>query len=186
MGQVNDPESSALRDQTPKFKNAGSGVPWRKFWIGYHARSTTAILSGFWGFQVGGKSPLARRPQKFYSLFHSTGVEWACAGCEDRGGRDGWRARALTRSSGGAGCTPAAAPWAPPVADRRSGQGGRAGRAQAGPAVGESETRVVRPAERYLAHSLSFSLPLVLCLLLLQRLLSLSLSWMCAHTHTHA
>ena len=21
--------------QTPKFKNAGSGVPWRKFWIGY-------------------------------------------------------------------------------------------------------------------------------------------------------
>ena len=67
----------------------------------------------------------------------------------------------------------------------RSGQGGRAGRAQAGPAVGESETRVVRPAERYLAHSLSFSLPLVLCLLLLQRLLSsLSLLDVCARSHT--
>ena len=57
--------------QTPKFKNAGSGVPWRKFWIGHHAPSTTAILSDFWGFQVVGKFPLAHRPQIFYSLFHS-------------------------------------------------------------------------------------------------------------------
>jgi len=59
--------------QTPKFKNAGSGVPWRKFWIGYHARSTPAILSGLLSFQPGGKSPPARRPQIFYSLFHSPG-----------------------------------------------------------------------------------------------------------------
>ena len=50
-----------------KFKNAGSGVPWRKFWIGYHARSTPAILSGLLSFQPGYKSPPARRPQIFYS-----------------------------------------------------------------------------------------------------------------------
>ena len=57
--------------QTPKFKNAGSGVPWRKFWIGYHARSTPAILSSFWSFPVVGKLPPNPRPQNFYSLFHS-------------------------------------------------------------------------------------------------------------------
>ena len=56
--------------QAPKFKNSGRGVPWRKFWIGYHARSTTAISSGFLSFQVGCKFTLARRPQNFYSLFH--------------------------------------------------------------------------------------------------------------------
>ena len=39
--------------QAPKFQNSGRGVPWRKFWIGYHARSTTAISSGFLSFQVG-------------------------------------------------------------------------------------------------------------------------------------
>ena len=32
--------------QTPKFKNAGSGVPWRKFWIGYHARSRAGLIGG--------------------------------------------------------------------------------------------------------------------------------------------
>ena len=57
--------------QTPKFKNAGSGVPWRKFWIGYHARSTPPILSSFWSFPVVGKLPPNPRPQNFYSLFHS-------------------------------------------------------------------------------------------------------------------
>ena len=51
-------------------KNSGSGVPWRKFWVGYHARSTPAILSGFLSFQVVGKFPLARRTQNFYSIFH--------------------------------------------------------------------------------------------------------------------
>ena len=60
----------AGQGQAPKFENSGSGVPWRKFWIGYHARSTTAILSGFLSFQPGGKSLPARRPQKIYSLFH--------------------------------------------------------------------------------------------------------------------
>ena len=64
--------------QTPRFKNAGSGVPWRKFWIGYHARSTTAILSSFWSFPVVGKLPPNPRPQNFYSLFHSPAGRRKC------------------------------------------------------------------------------------------------------------
>ena len=60
--------------QAPKLKNSGSGVPLRKFWVGYRARSTTAILSGFSSFQAGGKFPLARRTQFFNAPFHPGGT----------------------------------------------------------------------------------------------------------------